>query len=151
MSGTLWKVGRVGATLWPPRPTAQAIVRCDSAQLPPDLPPRNSGIERTKKSRGNYRTSPSRIPRDCFSLSQFRNERFTLHRYLLTRAFCLQMPPFGAPRARTMANGVLAHRSVEEPILGRRNYRPANLPANRCTVDDAACVDDIRPGVSREK
>ncbi|WP_036026242.1 T6SS phospholipase effector Tle1-like catalytic domain-containing protein [Paraburkholderia dilworthii] len=61
------------------------------------------------------------------------------------------VPPFGTARCRTMPTGALVHRSVEERIAGRSDYKPENLPQLRRTVDDDPRVADILQASVRKR
>ena len=46
------------------------------------------------------------------------------------------MPPFGTPRPRVIPEGVFVHRSVEQRLLARNDYKPSNLTQSRRIIDD---------------
>jgi uncharacterized protein (DUF2235 family) len=46
------------------------------------------------------------------------------------------MPPFGTPQPRKIRASTLVHRSVEERLRARSDYRPHNLPKVRGVADD---------------
>lgn len=53
------------------------------------------------------------------------------------------MPPLGTPRPRPMPEDALLHRSVEQRLLARDDYRPANLPPDFRLVDDDPGAADL--------